>query len=170
MSLFTSDSGCRHPSWCLLFVSFLLSVLAFLLSLNQNKLNMNFFKIISVVTSLLFIYLFFQLIINSDAFVTGLGLHPSETVSILCRRTSIFMMGISVLMLSSINLQHSKARQSITLATGITMIGLACMGSFELIRGTVNTSMLTAIAIETILGTSFLILFFINRKAKISQS
>lgn len=131
---------------------------------------MNFFKIISVVTSLLFIYLFFQLFINSDAFVTGLGLYPSETVSILCRRTSMFMLGISVLMLGSINLQPSKARQSISLATGITMIGLACMGSFELIRGTVNTTMLTAITIETILGTSFLILFFKNRRVKTIQS
>lgn len=131
---------------------------------------MNFFKIISVVTSLLFIYLFFQLFINSDAFVTGLGLHPSETVSILCRRTSMFMLGISLLMLGSINLQPSKARQNISLATGITMIGLACMGSFELIRGTVNTSMLTAITIETILGTSFLILFFKYRRVKTIQS
>ena len=131
---------------------------------------MNFFKIVSGLTSALFVYLFFQLFFRSDSFVSDIGLQPSETVSILCRRTSIFMLGLSLLLFSARKLPHSSARQFICFSTAITMIGLGCMGSFELIRGTVNSSMLTAITIETVLGTSFLILFFKNIKTKTIQS
>jgi hypothetical protein len=128
------------------------------------KKNLNIFKIICIANSLLFFYLFFQLFFDSYSFVRDLGLLPSETVAILCRRTAMFMLGLSILMFLSKNLPHSTARQFICLSTGITMLGLASMGSTELIRGTVNSSMLVAISIETILGSSFLITFFKNMK------
>jgi hypothetical protein len=121
---------------------------------------MNFFKMVSIITSILFAYLFFQLLLTPVSFVNDAEAQSSEATSILCRRTSMFMLGLSVLLFSARKLPHSPARQHICLSTAITMIGLACMGSYELIRGTVNSSMLTAITIETILGTSFLILFF----------
>jgi hypothetical protein len=127
---------------------------------------MNFFKIVSIVTSALFIYLFFQLLLNSESFVNDLGLQSGEATSILARRASIFMLGITLLMFGSRNLPHAKARQIICLSTGMTMLGLACMGSYEFIRGAVNSSMLKAIIIETTLGFSFLIVFFINRKGQ----
>jgi N-acetylmuramic acid 6-phosphate (MurNAc-6-P) etherase len=79
------------------------------------------------------------------------------------------MLGISILAFCSRNLPYSKARQSICLSIGITFIGLACTGSYELIIGTVNYSILTAIGIEIILGFSFLIILFINRKTTIVQ-
>ena len=85
----------------------------------------------------------------------------------LAQRASIFMLGIAVLMIGSIPLPHSKARQIICLATGITMLGLACMGSVEFFKGTVNSSILTAIIVETIIGISFGILFFTNKKTKV---
>jgi hypothetical protein len=81
----------------------------------------------------------------------------------------MFMLGLSILLFCSRNLPHSLARQFICLSTGITMLGLACMGSYELIMKTVNSSMLNAIIIEITLGASFLIVFFKNRKVKICQ-
>jgi hypothetical protein len=65
------------------------------------------------------------------------------------------MLGISVLMFASRNLLHTLARQAICLSTAITLLGLSIMGTYELIRGTVNNSMLVAIIIETILWVSF---------------
>jgi hypothetical protein len=62
---------------------------------------------------------------------------------------------------------HSTARQFICLSTVITFIGLASMGSTDRNRGTVNSSMLVAISIEIVLGTSFLITLFKNRNAEI---
>lgn len=130
---------------------------------------MKFFKILSIVTSMLFVYLFSQLLFNSVSFINDLGLQATDTASILCQRTSMFMLGFSVLLFSSKNLPHSIARQNICLATGITMIGLACMGSYEFIKGTVDSSMLIAISLETTLGTSFLIVFFSHIKSNIIQ-
>jgi hypothetical protein len=63
-------------------------------------------------------------------------------------------------------LPHSSVRQSICLSTGITMTGLACLSSFELIRGTVNHSMWTAIIIETSSAILFWITFFKYLKRK----
>ena len=136
----------------------------------MKKIKWNFFKIASVFTAIIFTYLFLMLLLDSKTFINDLGLQSSETALILARRTSIFMLGISVLMIGSINLSHSKARQIICLATGITMFGLSCMGSYELIKGTVNSSMLTAIIIETILWISFGIIFFTNRRTTLVQN
>lgn len=133
------------------------------------KKSVNFFKVLSIATSILFIYLFIQLFLNSVSFVKGLGLQPSEASSVLARRASMFMLGISVLMFGARNLSHSQARQIICLATGITMLGLSCMGTYEFIRGAVNSSIFIAIIIETLLWISFGIIIFKNRNSQIVQ-
>jgi len=119
-----------------------------------------FYKIVSIATSVLFIYLFVQLLFTPSSFIEGLGLEASEAGCILARRASMFMLGISVLMFGTRNLPHSKARQVICMATGITMFGLSCMGSYEFIKGTVNSSILIAIICETVLWVSFGIILF----------
>lgn len=118
------------------------------------------FKIVSITTSALFLYLFVQLLFMPDSFIKDLGLQPSEAGCVLARRASMFMLGISVLMFGARNLPHSKARQIICMATGITLFGLSCVGSYEFIRGTVNSSILIAITCETILWISFGIILF----------
>ncbi len=133
----------------------------------MKKIKWNFFKIVSAITAVIFVYLFLTLLLDSETFIIDLGLQSSEPALILARRASIFMLGISVLMIGSINLPNSKARQIICLATGITMFGLSCTGTYELIKGTVNSSMLTAIIIETTLWISFGIIFFTNRRKTI---
>ena len=120
------------------------------------------YKIVSVATSLLFIYLFVQLLFMPVSFIKDLGLQPSEAGSVLARRASMFMLGISVLMFGTRNLPHSKTRQTICTATGITLFGLSCVGSYEYIKGTVNSSILIAIICETILWVCFGIILLKN--------
>lgn len=120
---------------------------------------MNFFKILCLITSALFLFLFFQLLISPESFVKGMGLQPSVSTAVLARRASMFMLGISVLLFSLRNLRASKARQFISLSTGITLAGLACTGIYEHFMGTVNSSIFIAIIIESVLGLSFLIIF-----------
>jgi uncharacterized membrane protein len=127
---------------------------------------MKTFKIATIGTSLLFVFLFAQLFFTPVAFVEDLGLEPTLATTILCRRASIFMLGLSVLLLFARKLPHSSIRQSICLSTAITMTGLACLSSFELIRGTVNNSMWTAIIIETISAVLFWIVFFKSLRTK----
>jgi len=130
---------------------------------------MKFYKIIALLTSALFAYLFIYLLTNSGSFLNGIGLQSSVATYVLARRASMFMLGISVLMLGSINLPPSKARQIICLSTAITMFGLACMGSMEFLNGNLNASIIPAIVIETSLGISFGIIFFKNRNAESKQ-
>jgi len=129
----------------------------------------NFFKILSIITSVLFAYLFFLLHFNSESFLKDLGLQSSGTTLFLAKRVSIFMLGISVLMFCSKGLPHSKSRQIICFATGITMLGLSCMGTYELIEGNVNSSILTAIIIEIILAISFGIIIYSNRMTEFTN-
>jgi hypothetical protein len=127
----------------------------------------SFFKIVSIATSVLFVFLFSQLFFYSDSFVKNLGLDPSVASLVLSRRASIFMLGIAVLMFASRNLAPSKTRQIICLSTGITLFGLACMGGYEFIKGNVNSSVIIAMTIETILWFSYGIIIFKDRNSKI---
>jgi len=124
------------------------------------------YKIASIGTSVLFVFLFAQLFFSPVAFVEDTGGQVTIATSILCRRTSMFMLGLAVLLFCARKLPHSSIRQSICLSTGITMTGLACLSSFELIRGTVNNSMWTAIIIESISAVLFWVVLFKNLQTK----
>jgi len=115
----------------------------------------SFYKIVCIATSVLFVYLFSQLFFLSDSFVRDLGLEPTISSQVLARRASMFMMGIAILMFTARNLPASKSRQIICLATGFTLFGLASMGTYEFIKGNVNSSILIAITIETVLWNSY---------------
>ena len=124
----------------------------------------NFYKVVSIATSVLFIYLFSELFFSSDSFIVNLGLEPSATTLVLARRTSMFMLGIAILMLTLRNLPSSKVRQAVCLSVGATLLGLACMGTYELIRGSVNSSIVVAIGIESVLWISYAIVAVMDRK------
>ncbi len=123
---------------------------------------MKLYRIATIGTSLLFIFLFIQLFLTPDAFVEDTGGQATIATSILCRRTSMFMLGLAILLFGVRKLEHSSVRQTICISTAITMTGLACLSSFELARGTVNNSMWTAIIIETISAILFWIVLFKN--------
>ncbi|HOX52273.1 MAG TPA: hypothetical protein PKY05_12350, partial [Fibrobacteria bacterium] len=90
-----------------------------------------------------------------DPFVQGFGLEPSNATRILARRASMFMLGISVACLAMRSLQDAPWRGRFCLAMGITLLGLAGTSSFELARGTVDSSVFFAATVETILGLAF---------------
>ncbi|MFO7597599.1 MAG: hypothetical protein R6W92_14820 [Desulfocurvibacter africanus] len=127
---------------------------------------MKIYKIVCIATSILFIFLFFQLLFDSVSFVKDMGMQPSEATSVLAKRAAIFMLGLSILAFCAKSLPHSKARQYICLSTGSTLIGLACMGTYEHFMGTVNSSIFIAIAVETTLGLSFLAVLYSDKAAE----
>jgi len=122
------------------------------------------FKILCIVTSVLFLYLFSLLFFMSDSLVKDWGLEPSIASLVLARRAAMFMLGIAVLTFGSRNLPASKVRQIICLSIGITLLGLSCMGTYELINGHVNTSIIPAIVIETILWLLYGIVIITDQK------
>ena len=129
----------------------------------------NFYKIVTVATGMLFLYLAFQMLFMADDFVSGMGLQPSLTTNVLSKRVAMFMLGIAVLMFTARNLPHSSARQFICLSIAITLSGLSITGAYEFLRGTVNRSILVAITIETTLWISFGIILLKNINPKVNK-
>ena len=130
----------------------------------MGKSNYNYFKILSLSTAVIFTFLFFTLLFNTESFLIDLGLQANDSSLIITRRASMFMLGVSILMYGSINIVNSKAIQVISLATAISMFGLSCLGIYELNKGSVNKSILIAIIIETILWISFTFIFITKRE------
>lgn len=117
---------------------------------------MNFYKVVCIATSLLFVFLSMQLLFTPVAFASGMGLEPTAATSVLLRRAAMFMVGLAVLTFCARALQDLKARRCVCLSAAVTLLGLACMGSYERVMGTVNDSIFIAIGIESVLGLSFL--------------
>lgn len=124
----------------------------------------SFYKVVSITTAVLFAYLFSEMFFFSDSFILGLGLEPSATTLVLARRTSMFMLGVAFLMFTLRNLPPSKARQAVCLSVGVTLLGLAGMGTYELVKGSVNNSILVAIVIESVLWISYAIITIMDIK------
>lgn len=127
---------------------------------------MKLYKIATIGTSLLFVYLFAELFFTPVAFVEDLGLEATLSTSILCRRAAMFMIGFAVLLFGVRKMVNSSIRQTICFSTAITMTGLACLSSFEMARGTVNSSIWVAIILETISAVLFWIVLFKNLSTK----
>lgn len=115
----------------------------------------SFYKILTIATSALFVYLFTMLFFSSDSFMTDIGLEPSMASLVLARRAAVLMLGFAVLTFGARNLVASKSRQVVCLTVCITMFGLSCMGTYEYMNGNINASIMTAIIIETILWISY---------------
>jgi len=128
--------------------------------------GLNKTKIVSIATSVLFIYLFSLLFFMSDSFVKDLGLEASLTSLVIARRAAMFMLGIAVLTFTSRNLPSSKVRQIICLSIGIQLFGLSCIGTYDFINGHVNASIIVAITIETILWLLYGIILIKDRKVE----
>lgn len=118
---------------------------------------MKFYKYICSATAALFVFLALRLLLTPVAFAASMGLEPSVATSVLLRRAAMFMVGLAVLTFCARNLQDLQARRCVCLSTAITMLGLACMGTYERLMGTVNASIFIAISIESVLGFLFLL-------------
>lgn len=128
------------------------------------------FKIVSIATATLFLYLFAELFFRPDAFVEGLGLDASVGTAVLCRRAAMFMLGIVVLMFCLRNLPASKIRQCVCLSTGSTLLGLSSIGTYHFFTNSVNSSILIAITIESILWILYAWIILHDRSTLKKQS
>lgn len=117
---------------------------------------MNFYKLICIANSVLFVFLSLQLLLTPVAFTSDMGLEPSVATSVLLRRAAMFMLGLAALTFCARGLQDRKARRCVCLSAAVTLLGLACMGTYEQFMGNVNESIFIAIGIESLLGLSFL--------------
>ena len=123
---------------------------------------MKAFKILSILTSLLYFYLFYTLLFNPQGLCADFGLEGNEVVYFLAKRASMLMLGFGVLLLLGINLKEAKSRAVVAVSVAVCMLGFATMSGYEYFRGFVNAGILPAFVIEIILGLAFLVLAVMN--------
>jgi hypothetical protein len=121
------------------------------------------YKVLSYATALLYFYLFYSLLFAPESFVRDMGLAGSETTFILARRAAMLMLGFAVLAFFGAGSAASAARRVITLAICVNMAGFATMSLVEYFRGTVNSSILQAAAIEIFLAVAYFLVWLAGK-------
>lgn len=130
----------------------------------ERRTRPHSYRILGWVTAVLFFYLFVSALVFSRAFVADLGIELNESVFFLCRRGAMLLLVISLVAFFARNAPHSSARQAILLAVGLSLAGLAGLGTFEFLRGFVNTSIFVPVAIESLVALFHLRLWWVSRK------
>lgn len=126
--------------------------------------NQKSFKVISLLTSLLYFHLFIKLLFFPESLCNGFGVTGNESAYFLARRASMLMMGFSVLLFLLRNIPPSAVRQAISFSVGLNMTGFAIMGFFELMRGFVKTSILGVIAVEVLIAAIYFTFLLSDRR------
>jgi hypothetical protein len=92
----------------------------------KNKtMNKNLFRWLSLLTGLLYLSLFYQLLFTPEQILQSFGVGAEPHVVYLARRISVLMLGFSVLVFLACNLRSSKARAVIATAMAVNMAGFA---------------------------------------------
>ena len=73
-------------------------------------MNKNLFRWLSLLTGLLYLSLFYQLLFTPEQILQSFGVGAEPHVVYLARRISVLMLGFSVLVFLACNLRSSKAR------------------------------------------------------------
>jgi len=89
-------------------------------------MNNNLFRWLSLLTGLLYLSLFYQLLFTPEQILQSFGIGAEPYIIFLARRISVLMLGFSVLVLLACNLRSSKARAIIATAVAVNMAGFAC--------------------------------------------
>lgn len=128
------------------------------------------YRVMSYVTSLLYLYLFVSLLSDPHAFLRGVGIEGAESAYFLARRASMLMLGFAVASFFARNAPCSDARQAITLSIAVSMAGLCGMSSFEYVRGFANSGILTPAIIESILALVYFAFWLSNRHPEVARN
>lgn len=122
--------------------------------LNSFK-KVNKFKIASILTSLLYFFLFISFFLFPEDLCKDVGLTGSEPANFLVRRASMLMLGFAVITFLTRNMQASKMRQAISFSVGLNMLGFAFTEVFEMIRGYDYSAFIGPMVIEILVAIVF---------------
>jgi len=117
--------------------------------------SVNKFKCMSVLTSLLYFYLFISLLFSPESVCKDFNITGSESIDLLARRVSSLMLGFSALLFLIRNTPPSVVRQAIAFSVGLNMTGFALSGAFGMIHGLLRPSILGVIAIEVFIAVVY---------------
>lgn len=121
----------------------------------KNLKNLNKFKAMSVLTSVLYFYFFIALLLFPESFCKDFGMVWSESLDFFARRASAFMLCISSLLFLARNTPPSIVRQAIAFSVGLNMAGFALSSTTRLINDYASTSILFVIVIEILVAVIY---------------
>ncbi len=121
----------------------------------QSLRHLNYFKIMSLLVSALYFYLFYLLLLTPQSLCESFGVTCGETAYFIARRASMLMLGFAILAFLLRNTPRSTVRQAIAATIGVNMAGLASLGVYEMVRGFVETSILGIVVIELVIAVTF---------------
>ena len=123
----------------------------------KNKtMNNNLFRWLGLLTGLLYLSLFYQLLFTPEQILQSFGIGAEPHIIYLTRRISVLMLGFSVLVLLASNLRSSKARAVIATAVAVNMAGFACNSFWGAALGILTDRAIPFIGgIETVIAVAY---------------
>lgn len=114
------------------------------------------FKWLSLLTGLLYLWLFYQLLVTPDQILPSFGVEADVHTTFLARRISVLMLGFSVLLFLAAWLPQSKARAVIAAAVAVNMAGFAVNSFYGATHGYLTDRAIPVIgSIESLIALSF---------------
>ena len=114
------------------------------------------FKIMSVLTATLYLYLFLSMLLYPETVSRDFGIAGTEAVCFLVRRASSLMLGFAVLLLLARNESASGPRRMVSLVVSLNMAGFAVSSAHGLLGDYVGISLLAPMLIETVVAGVYL--------------
>jgi uncharacterized membrane protein len=113
------------------------------------------FRKLSTITAIITFGLFLVLLFFPEIIFILFQIPDNNSAFFISRRAAMLFLGIAVFSWLGRNALHSELRQAICVGLSISMLALAGLGLFELIRGFSGIGIGLAIATEFFIGVSY---------------
>jgi hypothetical protein len=123
------------------------------------------FKKLSTITAFITFVLFLVLLLLPEIIFILFQIPENSSAFFISRRAAMLFLGIAVFSWLGRNSLHSELRQAICIGLSISMLALAGLGLFELIRGFSGIGIGLAIITELFLGVAYLNIWLGNKSA-----
>lgn len=117
---------------------------------------LSFYKL-SVLTSILFVFLASILMFVPDKMLTGWGVELTIASGLLARRIAALYTGLAVMFFMVRNAEHSTTRAALIYGMITSCMILALLGVYEFSTGHATSGILSAVFIEVVLSLLFMI-------------
>jgi len=131
--------------------------------------SFNSFRIISLLTAALYVFLFVSLFFFPDSIMEGAGIQGGEMAYFMARRTSMLMLSFAVLLILVSGAERSRLRAIIGLIVAFNMTGFASTGISEYALGRIDSHIRVSVCVELTVSALFAVQSFSDLR-KIRQS
>ena len=114
------------------------------------------FKTLSLISATIAALLFLTLLLAPGLIFWLFAVDSHESAEFIARRAAMLFLGLAVLNYLARNTPPSQLRRALSLGMASTMLGLALLGTVELLCGFAGIGIVPAILTETLLGLAYL--------------